>query len=92
MRKEKHKLAIYKKMYGHTLPTKEKLENAGMVTEIVIVSYYCGLKDAELHRNTLAELEKIVNDKYDTPGCFKDWLIDAIRKAYREGYAERSAK
>ena len=26
MRKVKHKLAIYGKMYGHTLPTAEKME------------------------------------------------------------------
>ncbi len=27
MRKTRHKLAIYGKMYGHTLPTVEKMEN-----------------------------------------------------------------
>lgn len=35
MHNVKHKLAIYGKMYGHTLPTAEKMENAGAVADMV---------------------------------------------------------
>lgn len=47
MRKVKHKLAIYGKMYGNTLPTAEKMENAGAVADMVTVAYNTGVIDAK---------------------------------------------
>ena len=38
MGKVKHKIAVYGKMYGCTLPTVKKLEDAGVVTEIITVA------------------------------------------------------
>ena len=81
MGKVKHKIAVYGKMYGCTLPTVKKLEDAGVVTEIITVAYNAGYSDAETQNNRLAELEKIV--------VFQDWLVDSIRKAYKIGYEER---
>ena len=89
MRKVKHKLAIYGKMYGHTLPTAEKMENAGAVADMVTVAYNTGVIDAKENTNRLADLEKIVIDGYNTPGEFQNWLVDSIRKAYKIGYEER---
>ena len=77
-------------MYGCTLPTAKKLEDAGVVTEIITVAYNAGYSDAETKNNRLAELEKIVVDGYNTPGEFQYWLVDSIRKAYKTGYEERS--
>ena len=51
MQKVKHKLAIYGKMYGHTLPTVEKMENAGAVADIVTVAYNTGVIDTT-HRES----------------------------------------
>ena len=51
MRKVKHKLAIYGKMYGHTLPTAEKMENAGAVADMVTVAYNTGVIDAKENTN-----------------------------------------
>ena len=90
MRKTRHKLAIYGKMYGHTLPTAEKMENAGAVADMVTVAYNTGVIDAKENTNRLADLEKIVIDGYNTPGEFQNWLVDSIRKAYKIGYEERS--
>lgn len=89
MRKVKHKLTIYGKMYGHTLPTAEKMENAGAVADMVTVAYNTGVIDAKENTNRLADLEKIVIDGYNTPGEFQNWLVDSIRKAYKIGYEER---
>lgn len=77
-------------MYGCTLPTVKKLEDAGTVTKIITVAYNAGYSDAETQNNRLAELEKIVMDGYNTPGEFQDWFVDSIRKAYKTGYEERS--
>lgn len=90
MGKVKRKIAVYGKMYGCTLPTVKKLEDAGVVTEIITVAYNAGYSDAETQNNRLAELEKIVVDGYNTPGEFQNWLVDSIRKAYKTGYEERS--
>lgn len=89
MRKVNHKLAIYGKMYGHTLPTVEKMENAGAVADMVTVAYNTGVIDAKENTNRLADLEKIVIDGYNTPGEFQNWLVDSIRKVYKIGYEER---
>ena len=89
MQKVKHKLAIYGKMYGHTLPTVEKMENAGAVADIVTVAYNTGVIDAKENINRLSDLEKIVTDEYNTPGEFQNWLVDSIKKAYKIGYEER---
>lgn len=62
MGKVKHKIAVYGKMYGCTLPTVKKMEDAGVVTEIITVAYNAGYSDAETKNNRLAELEKIVVD------------------------------
>ena len=51
MRKVKHKLAIYGKMYGNTLPTAEKMENAGAVADMVTVAYNTGVIDAKEKKN-----------------------------------------
>lgn len=58
MGKVRHKIAVYGKMYGCTLPTVKKLEDAGTVTEIITVAYNAGYSDAETQNNRLAELEK----------------------------------
>lgn len=92
MQNTRHKLAVYGKMYGFTLPTMERIENAGAVTEIITVAYKTGVSDAVEHADRLAELEKIVIDGYNTPGEFQDWLVDSVRKAYKTGYEERSKK
>lgn len=84
MGKVRHKIAVYGKMYGCTLPTVKKLEDVGAVTEIITVAYNAGYSDAETQNNRLAELEKIVVDGYNTPGEFQDWLVDSIRKAYKQ--------
>ena len=89
MHNVKHKLAIYGKMYGHTLPTAEKMENAGAVADMVTVAYNTGVIDAKENTNRLADLEKIVIDGYNTPGEFQNWLVDSIRKAHKIGYEER---
>ena len=88
MGKVKHKIAVYGKMYGCTLPTVKKLEDVGAVTDIITVAYV-GYSDAKTQNNRLAEIEKIVVDGYNTPGEFQDWLVDSIRKAYKIGYEER---
>lgn len=59
MRKVKHKLAIYGKMYGHTLPTVEKMENAGAVADMVTVAYNTGVIDAKENTNRLAILKRL---------------------------------
>ena len=90
MGKVKHKIAVYGKMYGCTLPTVKKLEDVGAVTDIITVAYNVGNSEAKTQNNRLAEFEKIVVDGYNTPGEFQDWLVDSIRKAYKIGYEERS--
>lgn len=88
MRKVKHRLTIYGKMYGHTLPTVEKLENVGAVADMVTVAYNMGVLDAKENTNRLADLEKIVIDGYNTPGEFQNWLVDSIKSAYEIGQEE----
>lgn len=92
MQNAKHKLTVYGKMYGFALPTMEKIENAGVVTEIITEAYKIGVSDAVEHADRLQALEKIVIDGYNTPGEFQDWLVDSVRKAYKTGYEERSEK
>ena len=92
MGKVKHKIAVYGKMYGCTLPTVKKLEDVGAVTDIITVAYNVGYSDAKTQNNRLTEIEKIVVDGYNTPGEFQDWLVDSIRKAYKMGILTRGAK
>lgn len=53
MGKVKHKIAVYGKMYGCTLPTVKKLEDVGAVTDIITVAYNVGYSDAKTQNNRL---------------------------------------
>ena len=56
MGKVKHKIAVYGKMYGCTLPTVKKLEDVGAVTDIITVAYNVGYSDAKTQNKKLKKL------------------------------------
>ena len=61
MGKVKHKIAVYGKMYGCTLPTVKKLEDVGAVTDIITVAYNVGYSDAKTQNNRLTQkLKKLL--------------------------------
>lgn len=83
---------IYSKMYGVSLPTPEKIENAATMADIVTWVYIIAQNDAEKNQWRLLEIEAIIKEKYDTPGEVQDWLIDSVRKAYSQSFHERRKK
>lgn len=83
---------VYGKMYGFSLPTAEKMENAAMMADIVTWVYIIAQNDAVNNQWRLPELEKIVKEKYDIPGEFQDCLVDSVRKTYSQGFQERRQK
>lgn len=59
---------VYGKMYGISLPTVEKIENAAMMADIVTWVYIIAQNDAVKNQWRLLEIEAIIKEKYDTPG------------------------
>lgn len=83
---------IYNKMYGVSLPTPEKIENAATMADIVTWVYIIAQNDAVKNQWRLPGIESIVKEKYDTPGEVQDWLIDSVRKTYSQSFQERREK
>ena len=83
---------IYNKMYGVSLPTPEKIENATVMADIVTWVYIIAQHDAVKNEWRLPDIEAMVKEKYDTPGVVRDWLVDSVRKAYSQSYQERRSK
>lgn len=83
---------IYNKMYGVSLPTPEKIENATVMADIVTWVYIIAQHDAVKNEWRLPDIEAMVKEKYDTPGVVRDWLVDSVRKVYSQSYQERRSK
>lgn len=83
---------IYNKMYGVSLPTPEKIENATAMADIVTWVYIIAQNDAVKNEWRLPDIESIVKEKYDTPGVVRDWLVDSVRRTYARSFQERRAK
>ena len=75
MGKVRHKIAVYGKMYGCTLPTVKKLEDAGTVTEIITAAYNAGYSDAETQNNRLQNLKKLLWTDTTRRESFKTGLL-----------------